>query len=120
MTRKAVVFALLAGSALVSACASQPRVARIPTAPPPGELTGVAGLDAAQVKLAYGAPNFVRKDNGFELWRYDTTACKAFFFLYKDNNRLAVRHVETTPRGQGIAADANCLEALKARARAVS
>ena len=114
-------FALIALScAVLGACAAQPRVASIPAAPPPGELNGVTGLDSAQVKIAYGAPSFVRKDNGFELWRYDSTACKAFFFLYKENNRLAVRHVETMPRGQGIAADANCLDALKAKAHAIS
>ena len=107
--------------ALLAACASQqPRVASIPAAPPPGELTGLAGLEASQVKLAYGAPNFVRKDNGFELWRYDGQNCKAFFFLYKDADKLAVRHIETMPRGQGIAADATCLDALKARAHAIS
>lgn len=106
--------------ALLAACAAPTRVASIPTAPPPGELAGLAGLEASQVKLAYGAPNFVRKDNGFELWRYDGANCKAFFFLYHEADRLAVRHVETMPRGQGIAADANCLDALKARARAIS
>ncbi|MBI3678576.1 MAG: hypothetical protein HY243_18355 [Proteobacteria bacterium] len=106
--------------ALLAACAAQPRVASIPTAPPPGEISGLAGLEASQVKLAYGAPNFVRKDNGFEIWRYDGANCKAFFFLYRETSRLAVRHVETMPRGQGIAADASCLDALKARAHAIS
>jgi hypothetical protein len=117
MNRVAV---LLVSSALLAACAAPQRVATIPAAPPPGEINGVTGLDAAQLKLAYGAPSFVRKDNGFELWRYDGQSCKAFFFLYKENERLAVRHVETMPRGVGIAADASCLDALKARARAIS
>ena len=49
------------------------------------------------------------------MWRYDGASCKAFFFLYPAGNSLAVRHVETVPRGAEMAADAGCLNALRAR-----
>lgn len=98
--------------ALLAACAAQPRHVALPAAPPPGEPGNVAGLNAAQVKLAFGAPVFTRNDGGIEMWRYDGAGCKAFFFLYPDSGGLTVRHVETVPRGAGIAADSTCLSGL--------
>jgi hypothetical protein len=67
----------------------------------------VSGLQAA-----FGKPAFVRKDGATEMWRYDGTACRAFFFLY--GTPLAVRHVETLPHGPQNAADMSCLTALRA------
>jgi hypothetical protein len=65
----------------------------------------------------FGAPAFVRKDGTMELWRYDGQTCKAFFFLYPESTGLAVRHVETLPRGRETAADPDCLNALLAAHR---
>ncbi len=106
---------------LLGACASAraPRVA-LPQAPPPGEPAGLVGLDAVQLRAAFGAPAFVRKDGGIEMWRYDSAACRAFFFLYPQGNGVSVRHVETLPRGTTIAADASCLAALQTRPSPVS
>jgi len=114
-------FLIAALCAFVCACttpqAPPPRVA-LPAAPPVGEPSGIAGLEASQLKVAFGAPVFVRKDGTSEMWRYDGASCKAFFFLYPSGSSLAVRHVETLPRGQEMAADAGCLNALRARKQA--
>jgi hypothetical protein len=64
------------------------------------------------------APDFirirnVRKECETEMWRYDGPACKAFFFLYPYGNSLLVRHVETVPGGQLMAADQTCLDSLR-------
>lgn len=107
--------------ASVCACATpQAPPARVvlPAAPPVGEPSGIAGLEASQLRVAFGAPGFVRKDGTAEMWRYDGASCKAFFFLYPAGNSLSVRHVETLPRGQEMAADAGCLNALRARGQA--
>jgi hypothetical protein len=114
---------LLLCSAL-AACASNrpvapvqqqaPRVA-LPPAPPKGEPSDLAGLGSTQLREAFGAPAFVRKDGTAEIWRYDSPSCKAFFFLYLYGNALLVRHVETLPRGNVMAADEACLETLRPR-----
>ena len=116
---------LFIAAVLVAGCASEPReaapslkTALLPPGPPPGEPAGLVGLVASQVKVAYGAPSFVRKDGQTELWRYDGQTCRAFFFLYPENGNEVVHHVETIPRGQTMAADPGCLEALKVRSAA--
>ncbi len=90
------------------------------TVPPAGEPGNLAGMDAARIRVAFGAPQFVRKDGGTEMWRYDAATCKAFFFFYPNGASLSVRHVETLPHGVNQAADANCLQALLARVKSVS
>ena len=122
MTGTAIRLLLIAAlCASVCACATPPapppRVA-LPPAPPVGEPSGIAGLEASQLRVAFGAPVFVRKDGTAEMWRYDGASCKAFFFLYPEGNSLSVRHVETLPRGQDMAADGGCLSALRARRQA--
>ena len=106
--------------ALAGCAAPTARQIALPAAPPPGEPGNLPGMDAKQIRLAFGAPQFVRKDGSAEIWRYDTPACKAFFFLYPNGGSLAVRHVETLPHGANQAADSTCLEGLIARAKAVS
>lgn len=113
-----VVLFALAG---LAGCESPPvnKIALPPT-PPVGEPGNVAGMDAASIRLAFGAPQFVRKDGQIEMWRYDGATCKVFFFMYPNGGSLAVRHVETVPQGSNAAADSNCLQSLLARAKAVS
>ena len=106
------VIPLVLFCALLAGCAAPQQRVALPSAPPPGEPGNVAGLRADQLRVAFGEPAFVRKDAGTELWRYDGAVCKAFFFLYSDGGQMVVRHVETLPRGQDIAADSNCLSAL--------
>jgi hypothetical protein len=103
--------------ALAACAAPQANQVALPAAPPPGEPGNLAGMDAARVKTAFGAPQFVRKDGTAEIWRYDAANCKAFFFLYPNGTSMAVRHVETTPHAASEAADSACLQALMARAK---
>jgi hypothetical protein len=63
----------------------------------------------------FGLPALVRHDGNAQIWRFDAPGCKAFFFLYSRDGITAVWHVETAPRGANIAADENCLNALRAR-----
>jgi hypothetical protein len=95
-----------------SPVASAPAPGAIPPAPPRGEPSQYINMAAAGLQAAFGRPAFVRKDGSIEMWRYDGTACRAFFFLY--GAPPAVRHVETLPHGADSAADMACLTALKA------
>lgn len=104
---------------LAAGCATQPAPpppapsVPLPPAPPAGEPAGLIGLSTSDLKAAFGPPSFVRKENGSEMWRYDGANCHAFFFFYPQGAYQVVRHVETVPRGAAIAADANCLAALR-------
>jgi hypothetical protein len=116
----AVRVILLSGCILLAGCSTSRQAAppaanpAIVAAPPPaGEPADLAGLKSTQLREVFGAPNFVRKEGAMELWRYDSTACKAFFFLYPYGQALLVKHVETLPRGNAQAADQNCLESLR-------
>lgn len=97
---------------VLAACASAPST-ELPAAPPPGEPAEFFGLAPAQIRTAFGTPGFKRHDGDAQMWRYDGQACKAFVFFNKKDGAQAVRHVETIPRGQTIAADLNCLKALR-------
>ena len=68
---------------LTAACATAPSssINTIPAAPPKGEPGGIAGMAASQLRVAFGAPAFIRKDGANQMWRYDGQSCKAFFFL---------------------------------------
>jgi hypothetical protein len=88
----------------------------LPPAPRPGEPSDIVDMQEAQLRTAFGTPALVREDGHNQMWRYDGPSCKAFFFLYPAGNSLAVRHVETVPRGREIAADFGCLNALRERA----
>lgn len=112
----------LIGLFLLAGCASPDIPAPSPVAAPPpsGEPGNISGMDAARIRLAFGAPQFVRKDGQVELWRYDGANCRAFFFMYPSGSSLAVRHVETVPRPANAAADSTCLQSLLAHAKAIS
>ena len=108
-------FAFVAFTALtLAACATNGGSEKVslPSAPRPGEPGGVVGLSPATMRGNFGTPSFVRKEGATELWRYDGNTCRAFFFLYPESAGLAVRHVETVPRGRDTAADPDCLNAL--------
>ena len=102
---------------LAAGCATggKPQASRtpasIPSAPPRGEPPAYFNLSAAALQAALGRPAFVRRDGAIEMWRYDGTSCRAFFFFY--GAPLAVRHVETLPNGARAAADEGCLNALR-------
>jgi len=117
MIRRAAILSL---ALLLGACAAkapqapvpQPGTASIPSAPPRGEPSQYINMAATGLQAALGKPAFVRKDGATEMWRYDGSACRAFFFLY--GAPLMVRHVETLPHGAQSAADSACLTALSA------
>lgn len=120
MPKRSYVFLMLLA---LAACAApqraqppmQPQV-MLPPAPPPGEPAELVGLAEVQLRAAFGPPAFVRKDGAVQMWRYDSPSCRAFFFLYPAaGNGLAVRHIETLPRGTTMAADTACLAALRNR-----
>jgi hypothetical protein len=101
---------------LLGACASQPpppATVPLPLPPPSGEPPGFVGKSANDLRATFGAPSFVRKENGAEMWRYDSKDCRAFFFLYTKDNAQTVRHVETLPHGRDNAADFTCLNFLR-------
>ncbi len=102
--------------ALLSGCASRPATPTTPLpAPAPSkDPAKPIGLSAQDLHTFFGAPAFVRKENGAEMWRYDGAGCRAFFFLYLQDNTQSVRHVETIPPGARSEADVNCLSALRA------
>ncbi len=101
----------------LTACAAPPRAPSspsvpIPLPPPKNEPNSFTGLSAAQVRALAGMPAFTRKDGATEMWRYDTRACRAFFFL--TGTPAKVTHVETLPRTKDNQADQACLNALRA------
>ena len=117
---KRLIPVVLACAALAG-CSTRPAGpghVRLPDAPQAGEPSGTTGLHEAELRAAYGTPAFVRHDGTAQVWRFDATNCKAFFFLYSRDGNTAVWHVETTPRGSSIAADENCLNVLRARSAA--
>jgi hypothetical protein len=119
---------------LLTACAQGPRLASapssapvpilpppvqpppdvpIPPAPPRGEPSAYLGLPVANLRAMLGTPQFMRRDGGTQMWRYDGAQCRAFFFLYGPQGTETVRHVETVPAGATSAADPICLSALR-------
>ena len=112
--RKSLLFAPLLFAAACAAVPQSSTINAIPASPPKGEPGGIAGMAASELRVAFGRPAFIRKDGTMQMWRYDGTACKAFFFLYPDGSDLSVRHVETVPRSAGEAADPACLKSLRA------
>jgi hypothetical protein len=88
-----------------------------PPAPPP-EPPPPPPTDAPGLRAAYGAPDFIRREDESELWRYDVAGCAVFFFLYRDGSALKIRYAETSPRGKAAPVDPACLKTLSGRASA--
>jgi hypothetical protein len=106
----------------LGACATQPiQQASLPSPPPSSREPGnIAGMDASRIRVAFGDPQFVRKDGQVEMWRYDGANCKAFFFMYPRGDSLAVKHVETMPRPDNATTDSTCLQGLLAHAKSAA
>ncbi len=113
MMRVVGISVLCLGMAACVATPPQSSINALPQSPPKGEPSDVTGMAASQLRVAFGAPAFVRKDGTAQMWRYDGASCKAFFFLYSDGGDLSVRHVETIPHSAEQAADPACLKALR-------
>lgn len=114
MMRRAafLILALAAAGCTAQGPAPRPATSTIPPAPPRGEPAQYINLTPASLQARFGKPAFVRKDGAVEMWRYDGTACRAFFFL--SGTPVLVRHVETLPRTAQAGADMGCLNALRA------
>lgn len=111
MRRFAILIPVLALAACGTTATPPPQTSAIPAAPRRGEPGQYLNMGGVALQAAFGKPAFVRRDGATEMWRYDGTACRAFFFLY--GSPLAVRHVETLPHGRDQAADMGCLTALR-------
>jgi hypothetical protein len=116
MTRTCTILVLAMALGL-AACAQKqaapPAASTVPLPPPPprGEPDRFTALSAASLRAELGNPAFVRKDGATEMWRYDSKACHAYFFL--GGTPQEVQHVETLPQGRSAAADPACLNSLK-------
>ena len=80
----------------------------------------VLNLDGQAVEALLGEPDFVRRENPMELWRYRHEKCAVALFLYAEegNERgtLRVRHVEAWAPGDEQTSPRACLSALAKRA----
>ena len=80
----------------------------------------VLDLDGQAVEALLGAPDFVRRENPMELWRYRHEKCAVALFLYAEegNGRgpLRVRHVEAWAPGDEQTSPRACLSALAKQA----
>ncbi len=80
----------------------------------------VLGLDRPAVEALLGEPDFVRRENPMELWRYRHEECAVALFLYAEEpggrGPLRVRHVEAWAPGAEETPPGACLSALARRA----
>lgn len=107
---------------LAGACAHRPDNAVdddfIPEpAPVGGQMKPLSQFSAEELTRRYGTPNFVRKEPGSEIWRYDAGACRVFFFFYPQNGGLRIRQMESTPPGKPGHVSRNCFNALELRVK---
>ena len=84
----------------------------VPALPPP---LPPPPRDQIELRAAYGAPSFVRREAESELWRYDGAGCTLFVFLYRVGGAVLIRHMETMPRNADMTADETCLATIKPR-----
>jgi hypothetical protein len=92
--------------------APPPAPAPEPPPPPPPP------VDGPGLRAAYGAPDFIRREDESELWRYDVAGCAVFFFLYREGEALKIRYAESNPRGKEAPIDPTCLNRLNDRGAA--
>src|SRR5215471_7893930 len=93
--------------------APPPAPAPEPPPPPPPP------VDGPGLRAAYGAPDFIRREDASELWRYDVAGCAVFFFLYREGEALKIRYAESNPRGREAPIDPACLNRLNDRGAAL-
>lgn len=78
------------------------------------------GLDPRAVETLLGEPDFVRRENPMELWRYRHEGCAVALFLYAEEpggrGPLRVRHIEAWAPGDRQTSPRACLSALARRA----
>jgi hypothetical protein len=107
--------AFLLGTGLLLAACAAPPPQTAPKPPPREEPKSLSELNAVELAAAFGVPDFVRKENGIRLWRYDVGACRIFFYFYGDGGSERVRYVESLPRGTIETVSPSCLSAFDLR-----
>ncbi len=109
--------AFLLGTGLfLAACVAPPPPPKSASPPPPKEEPkSLVELNAAELAVTFGTPDFLRKENGIQMWRYDVGACRIFFYFYGDGGNERVRYVESLPRGKVETVAPSCLSAFDLR-----
>jgi len=80
--------------------------------PDPAKLVGIDGFD---VEEALGKPDFIRKDDGVEIWQYRTSQCILDLFLYQKKGHLSVDHSELRGAVAEHPADRTCFKSIVTR-----
>jgi len=80
--------------------------------PRPSKLVGIDGFD---VEEALGKPDFIRKDDGVEIWQYRTAHCILDLFLYQKRGHLSVDHSELRGALPDHKADRTCFKSIVMR-----
>lgn len=97
---------------VVMAPAALPAAKSAETTAVAGDERGLVGMDAAALRAALGAPDFVRRDGRSQMWRYGSGGCTLTVFLHGQDGELTVEHVE----GRGLRSlqdvGADCAERL--------
>ncbi|WP_420560304.1 hypothetical protein [Tepidicaulis sp.] len=78
-------------------------------APAPASLLG-AGADGIRAKL--GAPDFVRKEPGAEIWRYGGEACTLLVIFYEEGAQMRASHIDARAPGGGAADKGACVASV--------
>lgn len=86
-------------------------------APVGGQVKPLYQFSGDELIRRYGIANFVRKEPGSEIWRYDAGVCRVFFFLYPQDGGLRIRQMESTPSGRPGHITRNCFNALELRVK---
>lgn len=84
-------------------------------APPQMFIPAPLPMEATALRMRLGNPDFIRREMGTELWRYDAPRCSVFFFMQQEGGMLRLRYTETLPRGMNMAADPVCISTLEQR-----
>lgn len=77
------------------------------THPEPKNLIGLSQFD---IRDALGEPNFVRSDDGIEIWQYRASNCILDLFLYPTRNGLRVDHTELRGPVLDMPGELDCFE----------
>ena len=119
------LFALAACGGTVpppAVAAAQPAAAEAGPVPTPQDATaladpaGLKGLTPAQLRAAFGAPGFTRRDAPAEIWQYRGRDCTLDLFLYDGSAGQTVAHYAVRS-DQALPAKA-CLAELMPHGRA--
>lgn len=84
-----------------------------PFAPKPADLVSQSRERIAEW---LGHPNFVRRDQTAEFWRYRHTACDLELFFYETSGAIRLDHFEMRLGDKLEVTDVDCLQSLARRA----